>query len=210
MAPSEWVGGRGSLPGNAPENGVGGLHQEQSWGAMTLEKAGHCPGCERMLQAVALGKAWWWLGQAAGILSFPANKAGWKQCVWQGNGLEVLSAMSSSCLSGQFYNLMCNGETLVFFEFVLSWVESSWPEQGSVPDGFFFFFFPPSRLGSHVSQSHLRADGEGVLVQVHQHILCHPEPIQVCPGHPRHRLGTAHPGPPVAPERGKDRCHPDF
>lgn len=100
---------------------------------------------------------------------------------------------------------MCNGETLVSFGLVLRWVMwSSWPEQGSVPDGF-LVFFSPSRLGSHVSQSHLWADWEGVLVQVHLHVLCHPEPLQVCPGDPNHGLGTAHPGPPMAPERGKDR-----
>lgn len=60
-----------------------------------------------------------------------------------------------------------------------------------------------SSLRSHVGQSHLGADGEGVPVQVHLHIGCGPEQIPLCQRDGRDRLGAAGARAPVAAHRGE-------
>lgn len=53
-------------------------------------------------------------------------------------------------------------------------------------------------LSSHVCQSHLRADGKGVPLQVHLHICSCPEQIPLCQSDGRDRLRPTSKGAPVA------------
>lgn len=61
----------------------------------------------------------------------------------------------------------------------------------------------PCSLSSHVSQSHLGADGEGVPLQVHQHVGGNPEPLPLRQRDGRDRLWPAGKGAAVASHWGE-------
>lgn len=62
-----------------------------------------------------------------------------------------------------------------------------------------------SSLSSHVSQSHLRADGKGVPVQVHLHISSCPEQIPLCQRDGWDWFRPARKRAPVAPHWGETK-----
>lgn len=71
------------------------------------------------------------------------------------------------------------------------------------PDSSLSISLGQSSPSSHVGQSHLGADGEGVPVQVHLHIGGCPEQIPLRQRDGRDRLGAAGARAPVAAHRGE-------
>lgn len=60
-----------------------------------------------------------------------------------------------------------------------------------------------SSLTSHVGQSHLRADGKGLPLQVHLHVSSSPEPLPLCQCDCWDRFGPTGTGTPMAAHRGE-------